>query len=262
MTPKEEQILMMLQDGKSYTNIQTLLQVSPSKIAMVKKAYLTTGSAKNEAGSSTTATTRNTTTGSDIHENGSNNSSEFANNTIINTKTQCKMGTNQYFNDDSDMDYSKRLELEKIKLEQAHEIALRKLDREEEELDLKKRELALREKQLENANARSEKKGKILLAKFKRLAEKCKDGEWSYDNALDAYNTALALQEEIEQYCLENNIESSGLMILTILERIIEEFDQMTEEVLSEGDTDDVAFDDDIPDLMEQAKEIDFDTYE
>lgn len=42
MTEKQRNILMMLQNGKSYTDIQAKLNVYPSAIAVVKKKYMTT----------------------------------------------------------------------------------------------------------------------------------------------------------------------------------------------------------------------------
>jgi hypothetical protein len=58
---KEQMILLMLKDGKSYSDIQVALEVSPSRIIVVKKKHFLRTKKNKEKDTTTTATIKKRT---------------------------------------------------------------------------------------------------------------------------------------------------------------------------------------------------------
>jgi len=262
MTEKEQQIIELLRQGKSYLYIQSVVKVSPSKIANVKKNYIENGSEFTEDTTATTtmllATTSVNTGSSDTT---TENYIESQNNLINNLKNKLTMNTDEIFEDD-DLDYSEKGALEKIKLKMAHDLALKKLEREDEEISLRKRELRLKEEQASSEKRKTEKQGRSLIFRFRKLAEKVENGEWTYGEIDKCSEKATELKEAIEEYCFENDIDTDELSVLVILNKLESEFEGLQDENADEDDSIDIEFEDNVLELAEHAKEIDFESYE
>jgi len=290
MTAKEEKIVELLRAGKSYTEIQTLLEVSPSKISQIKKEYLTSDS-DDENTSDTTTFNTDSTTGSDSSigsssDSSSDNSSAGSNiggKSINNNKNNTKMDNEKHY--DPELNYSDKIALEKLKINLAHEAEMKRLENESSEQDLRWRELSLKErntialenslkeknasagnlsleeKKAEEERKKMEKQGKSLIFRFRKMTGKIIDGEWTKSECDNFLEHVSDLKEQIELYCFENDIETDGLRILEIIEKIEDEF----VEIIDDDDDDDELYDlsfEELYDDIEEAKEIDFESYE
>ncbi len=270
MTNKEEKILELLREGKSYTSIQNILQVSPSKIAQIKKEYFTTEELEYSTTDTTTFTTEefeNSTTdtttfttdsGSDV-DSSSNIGSEIENNTIINPKKTINMTNDDIYNED-ELDYSERASLEKLKIKCAHEINLKRIERENKELELRSRELSLKEKNANIETNKMDKQAKALIFRFRKLVDGLVDEEWTIGELKELLEKATELKEKVESYCFENDIETEGLRIIFILERIEKEIEEFIEDDEDDEEPFDITFEN-LYEEIEEAKEIVFYSY-
>lgn len=280
MTEKEKKIVELLQAGKSYTDIQKLLEVSPSKISQVKKEYCTT---ETDDSDSMDATTFATGSSNDFDNSSSDNS--------INKGLSPKetLGFRNKEHPDNNMDfelkYADKIELEKMKLNLAQEVELKKLEIASAEQELRWRELSLKERSAEayekalkeqlnekarameaqrekEENERAEKRANILLSRFRKHIDKLEDGEWSKADLYEYLDKTVELKEKIETFCDEFDIVTKGLRMLEILETIEEQFE--TDLDADEHD-DDYVFDlrfEALYDVIEEAQDVDFETYE
>lgn len=254
MTSKEQKIIELLQQGKPYSYIQSVVQVSPSKIASVKKVYMESSSESSDTTDDTTTILPTTTdVNTDSRSATTTDYLESQNELINNIKNKLTMNTDEIFEDD---------DLEKIKLRLAHDLAMRKIDRENEELELRKKELRLKEDAANSDKRKIEKQGRTLIFHFRKLAEKVKNGDFTFGE-IDKYSEkATELREEVEQYCFENEIDSDELSILVILRKMESEFESMQDEDYDDNDINEVEFEDDTLEMVERANEVDFDSYE
>ena len=259
MTPKELKIIELLRLGKSYSYIQQNVEVSPSKIASVKRIYMDNGSEGYDC--TTTKPLPATTTVNTDSSDTTTDYLESQNKLIINLKNKLTMNSNNNLEDD-DLDLSEKAFLEKTRLEMAHEIAMRRLDKDDEELEIRKKELELKEKSASAENKKIEKEGRSLIYRFRKLAEKVENAEWTYGDIDDCSEKATELKEEIEKYCFENEIDTNGLSILIMLNKIETEFENLQLDNADEDDTIEVEFDDEVLEMIERANELDFNSYE
>jgi hypothetical protein len=235
---KEAKVIELLKNGKSFTYIQGQLHVSPSKITFLKRMYLSSDidicnssdhgssgdSGSSSAGSATTTSTEsedNRTNYSIINENESKNN-EFSK-SINQIKNKMSNNKNYYGKSKS--------EVEKLKLQLDHKVALKKLALEKEALELKKSELQLKKSVFNNDQQKIEKEGKVLIFRFRKLMSKFKSGIWPFQQIIEYYNNAVSLNEEIEKYCFKEDIDIEGLKILTILNNVISAFEEYVEEI-------------------------------
>jgi len=305
MTNKEEKIVELLREGKSYTEIQTLLEVSPSKISQIKKEYFISDSDEESTTDTTTFTTDSTTDSDSSSGNSSDSSSENSSagsnieeKSINNIKNNIKLDNEKYH--DPELHYSDMIALEKLKINLAHEAAMKRLENESMEQELRWRDQSLREKKANadeqflkekiaaemsseekshnagdisskrnrNIEERSiaKKKGKHLVFTFRRLIGKLIDGEWTKGEIVDFICDAENLKDKIEIYCFAYNISLEGLRMMSILKKVDEmfeipdgDFDEFLK--LDDEHTVDIKFEE-LYDIIEEAKKVDFDTYE
>jgi len=285
MTEKDKEILELLRQGKSYSYIQKIVQVSPSKIASVKKMYLENGNELSGYTPETIPTLPDTTItlpATTIENSGSSDTTTIQplteiknsggsttelkiknigintdylksqNNLIINLKKKLTMEQNEIFEDD---------DIEVIRLKMAHDIAMKNLEKENEELSLRKRELLIKEAHAFSEQKKTEKQGRSLLFRFRKLAEKIEDGVWTYGEINDCFNKTVELKEEIEKYCFENEIDSEDLSVITTLDKMKSELEELQDDSEDDDETIEVEFDNEILEMTERAKEVDFETY-
>ncbi len=286
MTDKETKILELIQQGCTYLHIQSVVGVSPAKISAVKKKYFiaksenniqnttviqpqneenTTEIPKNEEDATILSQNEEDTT-ENLNINANNGSDttitglEKSKNTITNPKKLKTMSYN-YTDDEEPREFSEEFELEKLKLENEHEIKMRQIEKEENEQEIKDRELRIEEAKLEAERRKTEKQELEILFKFRKLVKNCLEGDgedWEEYEAIDFYNKVVDLSEKVEEYCFVNKIDQEGLKILAILEQIATAFDEFTDNM---GSSDELTLDDDLKELLEMVEEVDFDSY-
>jgi len=257
MDTKEKTIIELLEQGKSYKYIQEALNVSPSTIAQVKKEYFSSEATTTSTTDAIVAPTCSATNDSNCSEKHREPFKDLFNNPKNNNNMK-----NYYYNDDDELEDSEKVSLEKMRLEMAHELELKKIEKESQELNFKLRELKIKEEQAYSEKRKTEKQGRSLIFRFRKQAEKIEDGEWTYGEIDKYYSKIIDLKEEIEKYCFENDIETDDLSILVILEKMESEFESLLDEDADADDCTDVEFDDDMKEMPERAKEYDFESYE
>lgn len=229
LNEKEKSVVELLKAGKSYTHIQAILHVSPTKIKMIKEAHLpsSSGGSSNDssAGSSANSSTfseNNLEISPEINKNNNNvpfkNRNSYPNNsnqTIM--ENQNKTISNNQF------------ELEKIRLKRQHNIELEKIKLQKAEFEIQRRALDLKKSALDLDKRKVEKEGKVLIFRFRKLISKIRPGKWAYEECLNYCNNATTLKEEIEAYCFKEDIETDGLKILTLMDAIISMFENHIE---------------------------------
>jgi hypothetical protein len=138
-----------------------------------------------------------------------------------------------------------------------HKIALKKLALEKETLEIKRKELQLKSSALNNDRQKIEKEGKALIFRFRKMMSKFKSGTWTFQQIHDYYHNAVSLNDEIEEYCFKEDIDTDGLKILSILSGLISTFEDYVEEINEceleeELDENDDVMDEDDDDLDDE----------
>lgn len=171
MTNKNEHVLQLLKEGKSYSEIQSRAKVSPSKIAKIKR--------ENDLQKPFSATTTDSSSGS-------------SNATITDDNSVSLINTH---------DLALLLELRKIEL--AHEEKLLKLNMEE-----KDRERAFKSKKLSLSNSHYQEDFIQLHDKISKLEEEL--SEMSKAENDENFSSTLYQEEEIEDenYPLSQELSS------------------------------------------------------
>jgi len=155
MTQKEEKIVEFLRAGKSYTEIQILLEVSPSKISQIKKEYFPTETDEettfdtapfynDSTTDSDSSSDRGSGRSSDRSSNSSNAGSNIGEKSISNLNKNTPMDNKNLPN--PELHYPDRIALEKLKIELAHEAEMKKLEYASVEQELRLREQTLKER--------------------------------------------------------------------------------------------------------------------
>ncbi len=254
MISKDSQIIALLKEGKSYTQIQELLQVSPSKIAMIKRKYLTADNNNNESSSvssSDSSSGSRITTDSDsfiendigieeddndsyINEDNSNNIHHLKN---LNMQTPQNTKKSNYY-------VKERSEVEKLKLQLAHKIDLKNIALRKEELAIKRSDIQKEKYALDVDRRRIEREGKALIFRFRKLMGVFKSGLWSGQQIRVYYNNITTLRDEIEEYCFKDDIDIEGLKILMLLNKTINFFIDCLEKI-KETENEDIEDDED-----------------
>jgi len=293
MKAKEEKIVELLRAGRSYSEIQILLEVSPSKISQVKKEYFPTET-DEESTSDTTTFYNDSTTDSDSSSDGSSAGSKIGEKSVSNLNKNTPMENKNFPN--PELHYPDMIAIEKLKIELAHEAEMKRLEYASVEQELRLRELTLKERRansddeflkarivaeisskeknsnlgspsLEDKKAEEEQKkierqGKLLTLKFKKLVASLQDGEWAKWELNEILSKTIKLKEKIEVFCIEYDFDMEGIRVLDILKEIEENLD---EDLCRDNHNDNHIFNvnfDKLADIIEEVKEMDFESYE
>lgn len=291
---KEAKIIELLNEGKSYTFIQDKLQVSPSKISTIKRKFFIVN-CENSATDSTTSSIGTSESGSS--ENSANMDENFDFNPKINKIDSNKIQKNENFNNNKFKNptimentndpnsFSYNLELEKLKLEQNHVLELKKLELQQEELELKNGELNIKRSLMNNESKKIERQSKTLIFQFRKLMAKYQNGKWIYNQICEQRNALIALQEQIEEFCFQEDIDTENLIVLMTLNKTIENFKEYAAEIfeIDEDECDEcekdcegcdyneeeyfddkilITIDSETQTMIDQSQTIDFDDYD
>lgn len=251
MDEKQIQILKLLQNGHTYTQIQEALRVSPKVISAVKKAYFPSGNCSNDntSGTSVQDFPDTSRTINETDAPASPEPSQYITNPTHKPKKPKTMSYNHDNYEDEDDDIlASKLEVEKIKIQLAHDLEMEKLriqsEEKERELDLKERELELRNLQIVQADRLKEEEKANLLFKVKTFTGTCIDSTLSLEEAEDMLEEAKALQIECERYCFVNNINLQGRDTQMLLSAIIKDLNEFIDEFdEEEWESMDIEFD-------------------
>jgi hypothetical protein len=226
---KDKQIVELLKEGKSFSQIKNILHVSPNKISTISKTY----------------TIKNSTTDSDIITTTDNINSDKENNHNI-----CSINSNENINkNDQNLALQNqtnetimnnnykyqhsiekgKIDLEKIKLSNEHKINLEKIEIEKKALKLKEKELNLLENSQLIEKDKYQKKELTLIFKFQVHIKKYTDRIWTIQELEDYYNETESFIEIIKEHCFINNIESKNLKILSILLYLLNDIGKILE---------------------------------
>jgi hypothetical protein len=262
MDEKQIQILRLLQKGYTYTQIQEALRVSPKVISAVKKAHFPSGKCSNDntSGTSVQDFPDTSVTIDDKDAPALPEPPQYITNPTHEPKKPKTMSYNHDNYDDEDDDIlASKLEVEKIKIQLAHDLEMEKhriqSEEKERELDLKERELELKNQQIAQTDRLKEEEKANLLFKVKTFTGKCTDSELSLEEAEEMLAEAKALQIECERYCFVNNINFQGRDTHMLLSAIIKDLNEFIDEFdEEEWDTMDIEFDPVIPKTLVRMK--------
>ncbi len=205
MNYKELKILEMLDDNKTYGEIQEVLHVSPSKISQIKKKY--------ENSSDNTTTTDTTTKFDEMVEN--------------QLKNDTKMEKQELNKNDPEL----TLEIRKLELEHEREMERMRMEEKERERAYKQKELEAKER-IENIKQQSLQNAQnsympVLESKLRyEYSEFVKDFLTLNNDEVDRnslqYNTVLfvKIRNNMEQWCDENNVDRNKFKEWSLIHKI------------------------------------------
>lgn len=238
MTEIENKIITLLKKGYTYSEIQEELQVSSKTIAAAKKVFLSMPESSNSKLSNDPF--QNFPARNEIVSTG-NSESNLVFQTIKKTKN---MSTEEDYDDEDE--YTTKLEVEKYRLQLAHELELERIqvarDEKEREYDLKEKELEIRRMEVTAATTKVEEEQRSFLFRIKKLVESCEDGEYSYEEADEMLSDTRQLLSESEQFCHIHSITFQNTKSHSILLKLISILESFLEE-LDEDDSENLEFD-------------------
>ena len=261
MTETEIQIVSLLKQGLSYSQIQERLQVSSKTIAATKKKYFPSAESNDEVLSGDTFPEHPIALSIEIPATSSDSFNNNRTNDYLPTlKTQNHMKKEDNYDE---YDNSTKLELGKYRIKLEHELEMQKL---QDERESKEREHALREKEFDLKSEESEsdrrRKGaeeekRSLLSRIKSLIASCEDGEYTYKEADDLLKDTNELISACESNCsriyMHFQVTESYSLLNKIKESLINFMDEMNED-----DTWDLTF---VDSFRRQIKYATFDKY-
>ncbi|NVN96883.1 hypothetical protein HXX01_01410, partial [Candidatus Nomurabacteria bacterium] len=131
------------------------------------------------------------------------------------------------------------LELEKYKLQLAHELELEKIQATKEEKEreqlIREQELQLKRDELDFSRKQKEDEKRKLLFSVKTLSDNCNDEEYSLEEANSILERARKALSDCDKYCFVNDIAFQESIIQVILQKII----SILSEFIGEFDEDD-----------------------
>lgn len=224
MTERIMQILDLLNQGCTYTQIQEALHVSPKVISAVKKEHFPLGKYSNDGTSSDYFHREpHPPPEQNLDKNNENNQYKSLTTEFYKHRNTKTMGYNE--DDEEDDVISSKLELEKYRLQLAHELEMEKIqslrEERERELRIKERELNLKHEEMSLNSEKKEEEKRNLLFLIKEIVDACIDGETTYEEAQTLLNKTKQTQHDCEHYCFVNNIKFAGTESHNILSHVI-----------------------------------------
>ena len=236
----EQEIILMLNSGKSYVEIQEALNVSSKTIAATKKAHFPSSESNKDALSRDSFQQYPkppppvSTIPIEIKP---------INNPI---KKNTKMSTRDEYCDNEDEQSTSKYDVEKFKIKLAHELEVQKLqlarEEKEREYDLREQEMELKRDELEAAKRKVEEQKRGLLFRIKKLFESCENGEYSYEDADSLLEEARKVLNDSEEYCFITGTTFQGTVSHSLLNKVISALNDFLEP-MDEDDTEELEFD-------------------
>lgn len=237
MDPKDKQIIKLLKEGVSYSEIQNQLGVSPNRIANVKKDYFFENSS-NDALFRTTPCD-------------SNDDRSAISNELFPIPYDKMQSVNQAYDSPQTAMPPKlsyhplteaEIELEKFKLQLQHEVTLEKFKRTDREIALREDELRLKREQGEQELSERDGTWRVLNHRLGKIAAHCQEGEWTADEMEDIISATEKLLTEAEENSLLFGIKVDSRIDTEVLKEIIRFFSYYFEDMDSE-EVIDIEFD-------------------
>jgi len=248
MTETEKQIIALLQQGLSYSQIQEKLQVSSKTVAAAKKAHFPTSESSTDVLSRHTFPLQpNPPPLINISNTLESKVKKEQNSHLTNPQKHKTMNTeDEYYDDEDDVSASK-LELEKYRLKLNHELELQKLqvarEEKEREYELREQEIQLKREEVELANRKAEDEKRSLLFRIKKVAESSEDGEYSNEDVEILLDEARKVLSESEHYCHIHEITFRNSVIHSLLLKIISTLQDFLDNYDEDNDTEELEFD-------------------
>lgn len=219
---KDNKIIELLNKGKSYSYIQEMLQVSPSKIAIIKKKLSNNHNSSSENSSDEIFDSSS--------ENNSFSSEKLNNNIIYDRKNDNEESKNSKNQKNVNME-NQNFEIMKYKLDLQHQLELKKIELQQESFELQKNEMQYNQQIIKIENLKKEKQEKILLFRFRKLMQKVTKGKWTYLKIFEQISNIRLLREEIEQFCFLEDMEIENLKVGQIVDKTIDFFENYLKEI-------------------------------
>lgn len=224
---KDNKIIELLNKGKSYSYIQEMLQVSPSKIAIIKKKLSNNHNSSSENSSDEIFDSSS--------ENNSFSSEKLNNNIIYDRKNDNEESKNSKNQKNINME-NQNFEIMKYKLDLQQQLELKKIELQQESFELQKNEMQYNQQIIKIENLKKEKQEKILLFRFRKLMQKVTKGNWTYLKIFEQISNIRLLREEIEEFCFLEDMEIENLKVGQIIDKTIDFFENYLKEITETHD--------------------------
>jgi len=258
MTNTEIQIVDLLKQGLSYSQIQERLQVSSKTVAAAKKAHLPASESSIDVLSRHTFPLQpNPPPMDNTSKTLDSIIKKEQNNYLTNPKKHKTMNNeDEYYENEDDAPVSK-LELEKYRLKLNHDLELQKLqasrEDKEREYELREQEMQLKRDEIDFANRKAEDEKRSLLFRIKKVVDSCEDGEYSIEDIEITMDGARKALSESEHYCHINEITFRDSVIHSILLKIISTLQDFLDNYDEDNDTEELEFDNAFRRLIKRA---------
>lgn len=258
MTNTEIQIVTLLKQGLSYSQIQERLQVSSKTISAAKKAHLSTSESSIDVlYMHTNPLLPNPPPMDNTSKTPDLNIKKEQNTYLTNPQKHKTMNAeDEYYENEDDAPASK-LELEKYRLKLNHDLELHKLqasrEDKEREYELREQEMQLKRDEIELAKQKTEDQKRSLLFRLKKVVESCEDGEYSNEDVEIILDEARKVLSESEHYCHINEITFRDSVIQSILLKILSTLQDFLDNYDEENDKEELEFDNAFRRLVKRA---------
>lgn len=248
MSETEKQIVTLLKQGLSYSQIQERLQVSSKTVAAAKKAHFPVSESNIDVLSRHTFPLQpNPPPMVDTSIILNPIIKKEQNNYLSNPKKHKTMNTDdEYYENEDDAPVSK-LELEKYRLKLNHDLELQKLqaarEDKEREYELREQEMQLKRDEIDLANRKAEDEKRSLLFRIKKAVDSCEDGEYSNEDVEIMLDEARKVLSDSEHYCHINEITFQNSVIHSILIKILSTLQDFLDNYEEDNDTEELEFD-------------------
>jgi len=258
MTETQARIIEMLNEGMSYSTIQEELSVSSKTISATRKAFLESENSSKDGLSSTFLDQNPDPPPQPVQWENNNTMREINNNFKTQKPKQIMTNYNENFDNEEydDNEPVSKLSLDKYRLQLEHEREMAKLEalsvkeereqcHKDEELQLKRAELALIQ-QKKNEEMRS------LLFRLKKLTDQCEDGEYDYEEVESMNDEAEKLLSDIEKYCFVNELTFEGTESQKMLSMILTTFSEFLEST-DDDESNDLEFEESLEEMISKT---------
>jgi hypothetical protein len=245
MDTKDKEINNLLQQGYSYREIATKLGISTRRIAEVKKACSHQETASDKGFRAPENTLINTL------ETKSNQIS--SNNNQLNLKNTSMENNENNFRKQENGNYGYP-EVEIKKLELNHDLEIRKLALKEREIKMQEENQRIEKDKLAHELKKNGEEERSLKFRLDKLVERCVDGTWEHDDAIEYFNEMEKLKEDVEKFETIHRETVNSFMDYDLLQLIFNTFDEFTEDWDEDEEEKELEFNQDLKDALESSE--------
>lgn len=222
MNSQDYRIMKLLKQGKTYAEIQEIEQVSPNRIAMVKKMM--------DAMDSSDDALLDT-----IMDDISDDSDTIFDDSYITSHDRNDISSDSFHPDEISSEKKSELqsfglhtrpptdgelELERLKIELDHEERMEKLRIKNRVLAQHETGLRIKQNGVDREEQKKEGLKKVLMSRFSKLLKRCGEGKWSDSEVEDFLDDVDALIRDFEEYGLLYHVDTEDWEEVITLQEI------------------------------------------